>query len=275
MVGFSGADYATIIAAFVIASIPAYLGPRLTRIGLLQRREILQSLERLNPTIKSFRAELKVVSSSVRIWFLVGFAAALFGPIVLWDLGPVSFYGHTFNLSTAFTSPSALFLFFFSIATRSVGFRAARQKPEGRGESEEKTTKITASSNPLAVYERIFILQLAVLVGFALSFLAKPAGFFETNNWYFVGQSVAFAVFYAFQDLDLAIGAEDTLFRSYLQKTKSTIQVLVYVGAMGEPSSEPVRGRLTGIGKKLRIDRDDGYVEEIGWASLNRAATKS
>ncbi|MCI4363890.1 MAG: hypothetical protein L3K13_06285, partial [Thermoplasmata archaeon] len=259
--------------ALIIAGIPAYLGPRLTRIGLLQRRELLESLARLNPSLASFRASLAPVSNRARGLFLTGMLAAAFGPALLMSVGPVSFHGVRLDPSGLFVSPVGTYLLVFSILSRTLGARAAkRQAPPAPNASPESPATELPKQAP-ALYLRVFALQLAALGGVGFAAAIHPAGLLTAGNWTVLGESVAFCVFYAFQDLDRMIQSEDALFQEYRARTKAAIPVLIYVGEVGEPSGEALPGNLAGIGSKLRIVRDDGFAEEISWASVGRAAT--
>ena len=264
MTGFSDADYATIIAAFIIALIPAYLGPRLTRIGFLQRGDILDSLSKLNPVFQRFRSQLPGPSAGLQTAFVCGFFIAIVGPVGLGGL----------ITQTYAVSPAGLFFLLFSIVTRAIGNRAAIIANPTAGATNQKPVARKYSPSAPAIWYRLLLLQLSAFAGVGFAFWTQPADIGAPGTWTFLIEILAFGVWYSFQDLDLVVTTEGALFERYLEDSNSEISVLVYASGSGLEAVDPVRGKLTGIGKKLRLARDDGYVEELSWASASRVAVK-
>lgn len=264
MAGFTDADYATIIAAFIIALIPAYFGPRVSRIGFLQRREVLGSLARLNPAFATLRKFPDEMSAAGVASFIAGFLAAIFGPLAVAGIASPAFIPF----------PPAIFFLVVSLGTYEGGLTLSRTRAESGEGPNKKPARRVLKPNAPAIWLRVFILQVAAFAGIGFSFPAHPSEFLDSSNLVLVVEGLAFGVWYAFQDLDYMVTTEDLLFKDKLTASKKDISVEAYVLLPGEQTSEVVKGRLESIGPKLCVTRDDGYTQELNWTWVSRVATK-
>ena len=259
-------DLAAIFVPIIAAALPVILSPRLYRISVLRRRDILRSLAAISPTFKEFRSGFSEPSVTVKIVTDLGGLFAVLGPLSLVQAvgQPNLLIGEVLLVFGLLLVPQ------FSFTWNEVAaFRELEHIEKGSQPPSERAASVPSIAG------RIFLIDLAILLGIGLLVAAKPTLITEGTGLVLFPIAIVSAVVYAAAALGAIADTENRLFGTYLRRTGCSVHLELHLQAADGSTSGAIRGTLEGIGEKLRFQRDDDFVELIGWSTVGRFATPS